>query len=218
MRCNVVAPASNKRAVGREEKIMKTRKTSIVQVGGFRPTLDPFASNFGIKPLGLADEAWPASHGKPMLFVCQLNLTTAPVVPARLEDIKLITFFVEPDTAALNEENGNNWCLRAYKSLDGLSPMVAPPDAPKVKKGFECRWEESTDAKIARTKIGGSATHIQSEPWWEYRAHPAAPVYCLQINSEEKVGLGWGDSGTLYIARGTASGSEDDWFLDIQFF
>ena len=197
---------------------MKTRKTSIVQVGGFRPTLDPFASNFGMTPLGLADEDWPTSKGKPMLFVCQLNLTTAPVVPARLEDIKLITFFVEPETAALSEDNGDNWCLRAYKSLDGLSPRVAPPDAPKVKKGFECRWEESTDAKIARTKIGGSASHIQAEPWWEYRAHPAAPAYCLQINSEEKVGLGWGDSGTLYIARGTASGSEDDWFLDIQFF
>jgi len=52
----------------------------------------------------------------------------------------------------------------------------------------------------------------------EYRAHLSAPAYCLQINSEEKAGLGWGDSGTLYIARGTAGGCEDQWFLDIQSF
>ncbi len=197
---------------------MSKRKTSVVQVGGFRPTLDPFATNFGMTALGMPGDVWPQSGGKPMMFVCQLNLTQAPVIPARLEDIKLVTFFVEPETAALSEENGGNWMLRAYRSLDGLTPMPVPPDAPKVRKGFECRWEESTEAKAARTKIGGSGSYIQSEPWWEYRAHPAAPAYCLQINSEEKVGLGWGDSGTLYIARGTASGSEDQWFLDIQFY
>jgi uncharacterized protein YwqG len=197
---------------------MSKWKTSVVQVGGFRPTLDPFASNFGMKPLGMPGEAWPEYGGTPMMFVCQLNLTTAPVIPSRLEDIKLITFFVAADTAALSEENGGNWCLRAYKSLDGLTAITAHPDAPKVKKGFECRWEECPDAKAVRTKIGGSGSYVQSEPWWEYRAHACAPAYCLQINSEEKVGLMWGDSGTLYIARGTASGCEDQWFLDIQFF
>jgi hypothetical protein len=197
---------------------MSKRKTSVVQVGGFRPTLDPFATNFGMTALGMPGEAWPQSGGKPMMFVCQLNISNAPVIPSRLEDVQLITFFVVPETAALDEENGGNWCLRAYKSLDGLGPIVAPGDAPRIKKGFECRWEESSDAKAARTKIGGSGSYIQSEPWWEYRAHASAPVYCLQINSEEKVGLAWGDAGTLYIARGTASGCEDQWFLDIQFF
>jgi uncharacterized protein YwqG len=197
---------------------MSKRKTSIVQVGGFRPTLDPFATNFGLKPLGLPEEAWPESGGKPMLFVCQLNLTNAPVIPERLNDIKLITFFVKPETAQLSEENHDNWSLRAYKSLDGLATLTAPPDAPKIRKGFECRWEESSDTKAARTKIGGTGSYIQSEPWWDYRAHAGSPAYCLQINSEEKVGLGWGDSGTLFIARGTTAGCEDQWFLDIQFF
>jgi uncharacterized protein YwqG len=197
---------------------MAKRKTSVVQVGGFRPTLDPFATNFGMKPLALVGETWPESSGKPMLFICQLNLASAPVIPDRLTDIKLITFFVETDTASLAEENGDNWCLRAYKSLDGLTPLAAPPEAPKIKKGFECRWEEITDAKAARTKIGGSGSYIQSEPWWDYRAHPSAPAYCLQINSEEKVGLAWGDAGTVYLARGTADGCQDQWFLDIQFF
>jgi hypothetical protein len=182
----------------------------------FSPTLDPFATHFGLKPVGLPDEAWPESGGKPLVFVCQLNLTTAPVVPERFADIRLITFFVEPETAVL-KENGGNWCLRAYKSLDELVPLSPRPGAPKIRKGFECTWQESP-ANAERTKIGGRGNYIQSEPWWDYRDHPSAPAYCLQINSEEKVGLGWGDSGTLYIARGTTTGCEDQWFLDIQFF
>ena len=197
---------------------MPKRKISILQVGGFRPTLDPFATNFGMKPLALPAETWPESSGKPMMFICQLNLTSAPVIPDRLADIRLITFFVEPETAALHEENGHNWCLRAYRSLEGLVPVNAPPDAPRVKKGFECQWQESADARAERTKLGGTPSQIQSEPWWQYRAHPAHPAYCLQINSEEKAGIMWGDSGALFLARGTAPGTEDQWFLDIQFY
>jgi len=68
-----------------------------------------------------------------------------------------------------------------------------------------------------RTKLGGKPAEIQSEPWWDYREHPAQPEYCLQMNSEEKVQVYWGAGGTLYIARGTAPGYEDNWYLDIQF-
>ena len=196
---------------------MAKRKISVVTVGGFRPTGDPFATHFGMTPLGLAAEEWPESGGKPMMFICQFNLTNAPVVPPRLEDVKVITFFVEPETAELDNENGGNWALRAYKTLDGLTAMTVPPDAPKLRKGFECKWEESGDAKSERTKIGGKPAEIQSEPWWDYRAHPSEPEFCLQINSEEKAGVFWGAGGTLYIARGTAAGCEDQWFLDIQF-
>lgn len=196
---------------------MPKKKISVVQVGGFRPTGDPFATHFGMTPVGLAGEEWPVSDGKPMMFVCQLNLTNAPVVPPRLGDIKLITFFAEPETAQLNEENGHNWMLRAYKSLEGLAPLTPPAGAPKIRKGFECSWQESTDAKAARTKLGGKPTEFQSEPWWDYRAHAAEPEYCLQINSEEKPQVFWGAGGALYIARGTAAGFEDQWFLDIQF-
>jgi uncharacterized protein YwqG len=197
---------------------MAKSKTSVLQVGGFRPALDPFASNFGMSALSRANEGWPESGGQPLMFVCQLNLTNAPVIPARLADIKLITFFVEPDTAQLKEENGENWVLRAYTSLDGLRPLAAPTGSAKVKKPFECRWEESGEARTARTKIGGAPTLIQSEPWWEYRAHPSAPAYCLQINSEEKPQVFWGSGGALFLARGTADGCADQWFLDIQFF
>ena len=223
-----------------EFKQLNTRKASILQVGGFRPTFDPTASNFGMGPLGSPGEEWPAWESKPLLFVCQLNLTTAPAVPPLLADIQLITFFVNPEFGILSEDNGKDWRLRAYKSLEGLARIPAPSDAPKVKKGFECRWEECEDhpnhddpemvippgsrrprtqlENVARTKVGGYASTIQSEPWWGAKAHRSEPKYCLQINSEEKAGLIWGDGGTIYLARGTAAGSEDQWFLDWQCF
>jgi uncharacterized protein YwqG len=223
-----------------EFKQLNTRKASVLQVGGFRPTFDPTASNFGMGPLGMPGEEWPTGESKPLLFVCQMNLASAPAVPSLLADIQLITFFVSPELGDLHRENGTNWQLRAYSSVDGLVRIAAPADAPKVKKGFECRWEECEDhpnhddpemvipagarrprtelENVARTKIGGYASTIQSAPWWGETEHPSDPKYCLQINSEEKAGLFWGEGGTIYLARGTAPGTSDQWFLDWQCF
>jgi uncharacterized protein YwqG len=217
---------------------LNTRKASILHVGGFRPTNNISASNFGRKPLGSSGEVWPVWNGEPLLFVCQLNLTAAPVVPALLEDIKLITFFVASKTGPLQKENGKNWRLRAYKSLIDLGPLTAPTNTPSLNRGFECRWEERADyptyddpeiqvpdgfepsdvdlENVRRTKIGGYASHIQQELWWDSRAHSASPKFCWQIDSEEKAGLVWGDKGMIYLARGTARGFEDRWFLDWQ--
>lgn len=174
-----------------------------------------------------------------MLFVCQLNLTQAPAIPPLLEDIKLITFFTTVE-GGLNkaQENGRDWRLFAHTSLAGLVPLPRPADAPKLRRGAECRWTLSDDhpefddpdrqpiegfddsevelENIARTKIGGYASTIQSEPWWHLNEHPSQPAYCLQINSEEKVSLMFGDSGIVYLARGSADGAKDEWFLDCQ--
>jgi len=217
---------------------LNTRRASVLQVGGFRPSNNLSASNFGRKPLARPGEAWPVWNGKPLLFVCQVNLQNAPAIPALLQDVKLMTFFVAQTEGPLDPENGKNWHLRAYKSLFDLAPLASPADAPKLDKAFECRWEESVDyptfedpeivtpegveaseidlENVHRTKIGGYASHIQSELWWDLRPHPASPRYCWQVGSEEKVGLAWGDGGMIYLARGTARGYEDRWFLDWQ--
>ncbi len=213
----------------------------MLEVGGFRPTLDPAASNFGLAPLALPGEDWPAFDSKPLVFVCQMNLTTAPAVPPLLSGLALLTFFVVEDFGRLSKENGGDWRLRAYPSLDGLVRLPPPAGASRSKKkGFECRWLEVEDhpnyddpeiaappgsrrprtplENVARTKIGGYASTIQSEPWWGHAAHPSEPKFCLQINSEVKAGFVWGDGGTIYIARGTAPDSLDRWFLDWQCF
>ncbi len=221
-------------------KRLNLRKASILNAGGFRPTGDPFASHFGLKPLALPGEEWPTQAGKPMLLVCQMNLTNAPAVPALLDGVKLITFFVMPGSEQWQEEGGSDWVIRTYASLDGLAPLTAPAGAPSVRKGFECGWQACDDypslddpgrvvpkgfddselecESAARTKIGGWSSNIQSEPWWDYREHPSAPKYCFQVTSEPKVGLQWGDGGTLFLSRGTAAGCEHQWFLDWQYY
>jgi Domain of unknown function (DUF1963) len=152
-----------------------------------------------------------------MLFVCQLNLKQAPSLPPVLQDLALITFFVDGELGPLANENGENWQLRAYTSLDGLVPLPRPDGAPALKRGFECRWEEDDDDEdVAFTKLGNYPSTIQSEPWWEDEDHPAQPEFCIQINSEEKADLFWGDAGMVYLARGTAGGCTGQWFLDWQ--
>lgn len=223
-----------------ELKKRNTRRASALQVGGFRPTLDPLASHLGRTPVARPGEDWPHADGQPLLCVGQFNLRQAPAVPALLQDLALITFFVRADPAALGEQNGQHWCLRSYPTLEGLQPLAVPPAAPRLAKGFECAWEALDDhpcpedperVRISgarwpargfdnqvRSKIGGYASLIQGEPWWALRDHPARPVFALQVNSEEKAGLAWGDGGTLYLARGSAPGAEADWFLDWQCF
>src|ERR1035441_6986513 len=128
-----------------EFRRLNTRRTSVVQVGGFRPTGDPLASNFGLRLLGTEVGEWPTRNGKPLPYVCQLNLTAAPFIPALLQDIALITFFVDSEMEELTKHNGGDWCLRAYPSLSGLMAIAPPGNAPALKRGFECRWEECDD-------------------------------------------------------------------------
>ena len=221
-----------------EYKKLNLRKASILNVGGSRPAGDPFASHFGLLPLAMPGETWPEFDGEPLMLVCQMNLTAAPSVPELLQGVKLITFFVNPETEEWPKEAGTDWVVRTYKSLDGLAPMTPPAGAPAARKGFEGSWRACDDypslddpdrsvpddfddselevESVHRTKIGGWASNIQSEPWWEYREHAARPKYCFQVASEEKAGLVWGDNGTLYLGRGTAPGFGNQWFLDWQ--
>lgn len=196
-------------------------RASIVTLGGFRPTRRPSATHFGFAPLVAPGEPWPvANDGTNLFFICQLNLTEAPFVPDIVRDVALITFFVSSDTGRLGEENGDGWVLRAYATIESLVPLAIPVGCTFV-RGFECSWQEIVDRRkydeaAHRTKIGGYASEIQSAPWWDERGHPSKPAFCLQIDSEEKIALAWGDRGTVYVARGTAPGCESQWFLDWQ--
>lgn len=232
--------------------MINTRKISIIKVGGFRPTGNPLASHFGLTPMALPEEQWPTFRGPQRLsagtqqvehnlfFICQLNLTELPYLPELLSDIKLITLFVNPDSC-----DADYFCIRTYKSLDGLVPMQIP-ERHTFQKGFEVSYELGIDQPVYDdpdlilpdgitlsdkeseniieqlvnkhcSKIGGYASSIQYAPFSENQ-HLAKPKFCLQIDSEEKIGLMWGDSGTFYIARGTEKGFEDIWFADCQFY
>ena len=222
-------------------KKLNVRKAATLIPAGRRPTGDPLESNFGMTALAAPGEEWPSPNDEPMLLVCQINLSNAPEVPALLKDIQLITFFVRAEDGIWPEEEGGDWVLRAYKSLDGLMPLMRPASLATRRRGFEARWQVADDypshgdqgcilpkgfdedeldeaevETLPQTKIGGWPEHVQSEPWWDYRAHAADPNYCLQIASELKAGFQWGDGGVILIARGTTPGTEDHWFLDCQ--
>jgi hypothetical protein len=224
-----------------EFKSLNARKASVATLGGFRPTFDPLATKFGFKPVARPDEQWPAIDGRPMLFVCQLNLAQAPAVPELLRGVALLTFFLEFEKRKDGDGDSEfRFELRTYESAEGLVTLEPPAGAPALRKGFECRWEavddypcpEDPDAENprdldlsevelpndGRTKIGGWPSLVQAELSWQAEEHPARPRYCLQIASEEKASLGFGDAGTLYLGRGTATGFERQWFLDWQAF
>lgn len=153
-----------------------------------------------------------------------------------MSDIKLITIFADKDFV-----DSDIFCIRTYTNLEELIPLSAPTGSLPT-RGFEVRYELGIDTpcyddpllnnhiyeedELQRmredhkycSKIGGYASSLQSYPFEGLYHHPAKPQFCLQIDSEEKVGLMWGDAGTLYIARGTTPGFENSWFSEIQFF
>lgn len=175
---------------------INSRQASVLEVGGFRPTLLPSASHFGLRPLALPSEGWPCNaSGEPLQFICQLNLTQAPFAPEVLADIALITFFVDtPSRFIALDSPEDSWCIRAYASTEGLKPLELPVfklskgDLWLGSKGFECQWLEVTDhpkyddsdiivlegfdddhvhlENQHRSKIGGYASSIQHDVYW----------------------------------------------------
>lgn len=226
-----------------EYRRINTRLASVATIGGFRPTRDPLASHFGLVPVALPGEEWPEANGAPLSFVCQWNLAEVPHVPEVLRGIALMTVFIDDNCRHLGGENGEGWLIRAYDSLDSLRPLMTPI-AKTVSRGFEVRYDVAEDypdscdperrelhgfdrrgvhlENIYRTKIGGYASCIQSEPWWYHiytpegmlPGHPSRPRYAFQFAHEDKVGLYWGD--IAIFGRGTAPGCESQWFQETQ--
>ncbi len=79
-----------------------------------------------------------------------------------------------------------------------------------------------------RTKLGGYPSSLQHEVCWGHfemnsdgvleNALQGKVMFALQIDSETKVGLNWGDSGTLYIGRGISADTAGQWFVSWQFY
>ena len=64
-----------------------------------------------------------------MLPLLQADTTSLPFVPARLDDIALLTVFIAPNWLPTNDEpNGTGWCLRSYPSLDELVDLAQPSE------------------------------------------------------------------------------------------
>jgi hypothetical protein len=107
--------------------------------------------------VALPGEDWPTSGDAPMLALAQLNLRELPCPrPQALADVALLTVFLGPWQLPVDQPNGVNWALRAYRSLEGLVPLAEPPPAragdPKLREGqdltlrpFPIRWQQHLD-------------------------------------------------------------------------
>jgi hypothetical protein len=227
------------------------RPACIAELGGFRPPEDPLASWFGQVRVARPGEGWPTTSGAPMLAVAQINLADLPCPrPAALSDVAMITLFVGPWELPVDERNGVNWELRAYPSLEGLTPLPEPSPAragdPKARRGDDaklrpfpiawrerldmpCRdcvplrltdawdeWSDDRDPTVLtsdRTKVGGWPSCLQGDVGWYLDEQLVKHAeFVMQIASEEKAGLSWGDDGIAYVAR-RPGGGRDDWYL-----
>lgn len=217
------------------------KPATIFEVGGFRPDANPASSWVGKVMLGKAGEKWPDSNGRPMIPICQLNLTNIPFKPATLSDIEFLTLFIDQEEIPSDDNpNGDKWCLRTYSKLEELAP-IHPPKYQSYIKPFQLRpkleaedfpcWEdcpvdlteevedeyENLFPNVSGLKIGGWPTLVQNEIYWApLNQHTAKPAFVLQIDSDDKAHMMWGDSGILYFGRGTTPGYENKWYMSRQ--
>lgn len=224
-------------------KAKLSRPAIVMDIGGFRPPEDPKTSWFGKVNLALDGETWPMHDGVPMHALCQINLTELPFRPAHLDDLAMIAVFIGPTQLPVDEPNGQNWCLRAYKDLDTLctlaqpnvrSPIKSFPMKPRlVDKDFACLDDVSELGididdedeykercpNIDGLKLGGWPSLIQSTIYWTGQTNDLInPEYVFQIDSCEKALWQWGDGGVGYFGRGTSEGHKDAWALTWQCF
>lgn len=215
------------------------RTCARLELGGFRPSGNPVATNFFLAPVARSGEGWPlASSGRLMAYVCQFNLTDAPSAPAQLTDVALIVFFVDFDRFIETGRAPETWCLRTYDTLEKLAPLLAPEVSQtaklkrdQIRRGFEGRWlravdyplyddpdcpgaasAEQEDAHVYATKLGGYPSNLQHTVAWPDDGF----AFALQIASEAKVGLMWADRGIVYVGRHSAQLSR--WAVSCQFY
>ena len=148
---------------------------------------NPLSSHFGFLPVSHDQESWPELDGKPLVFVCQLNLSAAPEVISTLQHVKLITFFITPDHSKVGPANGQGWCLRTYDTFEGLSLLSVPESLGEL-QGISGGWIQdadfpwhndpdiigTSDAETVEfpqhcfcTKIWGWPTGLKDVVWWQ---------------------------------------------------
>lgn len=221
----------------------RLRRSAIrMEIGGFRPPEGLAGSWFGRVNLALPGEEWPTTGGKPLHALAQIDLTQLPFKPARMEDLAMINVFISDEALEEDSPNGQGWCLRAYPDLSALVPLEqvdtdseirALPMRPEIVEEDYPTWDDAADEdlpdEVAQRyhdlfqtaegfKLGGWPFLAQHQIDWgsPFQEHPARPEFVFQIDSTDKGGWFWGDSGFGYFGRGTRPGRTDEWVMTWQ--
>lgn len=215
------------------------RSASILEVGGFRPPDAPGASWIGAVKLSRPGADLPASSGRLMMPVLQLNFGELTTVPAALGGVSMIQFFV--DAARTHELNDvrDAWCVRVFSRLEGLVPIESPSE-PDWARPFplreqrvvtdyplSVRWEPGLDGAVvdavdsaieeaghechAGLKVGGWPLLFQDPPMG------GSSQFVIQVDTIEKCRWGWPAGGTAYLGVAGDPLVESSWSVDVQF-
>ncbi len=198
---------------------------------------------FGQVTVGRAAEPWPRWDGRPLRPLLQVCVRDLPAPAEALADLSYLQLFAdfEPDgtlAEAMLTSYPNMpacWAVRTYGLAEPIVGLTPPSDlTPWAIATHQLAWEQSLDApcwedtaekredwpdddglhRTAAIKVGGWPSLIQSEIYWAPRnKHPSQPEFVLQLAAGS--GLFIGDSGTIYIGRGTRNHPEE-WALDWQ--
>jgi hypothetical protein len=200
------------------------RRASLAQIGGFRPPDIAVSSWWGGNFVSEPGETVPVREksGRIMHPVLQIRLDELPYRPPQLEGIALISIWFDLETHHWwQASNGTAFCLRTYIGLGGLAPLgplyrarnaklpilpvrwrLAEADGPdwediglsfprSVARWPDRSWFFENNCPNFGTKVGGW-------PAW-CQASQGAEDFVLQIASEPKGKLMWGDNGCVYL-------------------
>lgn len=142
----------------------------------------------------------------------------------------------------VNGGEPGGWLVRSYRTLAGLTPLTPPAGYSSVVEPHEGRWIEAEDQPVyddeelievdgldldnldeedqhldnlSGHKLGGYPSTIQSGVTW-----PGSPdaKFAFQIDSDEKAGIGWVDSGVIYIGRSPDTDERPSFHFEWQFY
>ncbi|MCU0352010.1 MAG: YwqG family protein [Flavobacterium sp.] len=210
-----------------------SRKAILFQVGGFRPDDNLYSSWVGKVLVAEQGASWPTHSGKSMLPVCQLNLSALPFRPQPLEEIAMLTLFINPDWENADDFSCDDFLIRTYKNFDDLIPLQTPVEKFNVKPfqlkpiiiENDCPCFEDCPIDLpdkfideyenhfpnnAGIKIGGWPSLLQSEINWN-EVNGSAFEFAFQIDSVPKAGLTWGDNGIIYFGINSKGDWEVNW-------
>lgn len=125
--------------------------TLVIPDPGTQPE-SPVATRFAEVVCGNKGEKWPLCKDRPMVGICQFNLTEMPYVPDHLNDLAFVSFFLAPgedcqdiDIPYSPDREREKWVVRAYRSLDDLAPYTDAPKTPETLRPCGARFEIMTD-------------------------------------------------------------------------
>lgn len=217
------------------------RPASAGDIGGFRPPDDPLTSWLGqVHAIG-REEDWPRSEGEPMAGVLQVDVAALPFAPDSLAGIAFFTLFADVDRdrwTVRSYASLDDLAPAGGPIAPGVHPFPVrwrpvPDDLPEWDELVSLAaaegvgddldalgeaWDDAGLGPVAGLKIGGWPSLIQGEvEWVGPDGSPVDADFVLQVDTDPKTRITWGDGGVLHVGRARTAPDEPPlWLVEWQ--